>query len=94
MKSISHPVIIIHEPTRHSAKLPPKYRFEYDTAVDGGQVTLTVSVMKIRNSFLHFLFGGDKTVRSLTRELPRNCDTQAVATTLEAKLVYGLFPNR
>jgi hypothetical protein len=94
MNSISRPVIIIHEPTRHSAKLPPKYRFEYNTAVDGEKVTLTVSVMKIRNSFLHFLLRGDKTVRSLTREMPRNYDSQAVGTTLQAKLAYELFPNR
>jgi hypothetical protein len=88
------PVVIIHEPSYYSPKLPPKHRFDYATEVNEVTVTRTVTVMKIRNPFMKFLLGGDKKLASLSREVSRSYPAQDAVITLEAKLAYRLFPKR
>lgn len=91
------PIVIIHEGSWRTPKLPAKYRYDYKTVVDveAGTTTLTVSVMK-SNLFVKFFLGRDRIVGTLSRETTDNgvITASITCTDMEIELAEKLFPNR
>lgn len=91
-----NPIVIIHERSWRTPKLPAKYRYDYRTAVNvvTGTTTLTVTVMK-SNLLAKFFLGRDEIVKSLNQDITENgVITASIACTdMEIQLANELFPS-
>jgi hypothetical protein len=90
------PIVIIHERSWRTPKLPAKYRYDYRTEVNVAEctTTLTVTVMK-SNLFAKFFLGRDEIVKSLSRDITENGEITAsiACTDMEIQLANELFPS-
>lgn len=91
-----NPIVIIHEGSWRTPKLPAKYRYDYSTEVNAetGATTLTVAVMK-SDPLAKFFFGRDRIVESISRKITDNGVVTAsiVCTEMEIQLAQELFPS-
>lgn len=91
------PIVIIHEGSWRTPKLPAKHRYEYKTVVDveAGTTKLTVSVMKT-NPLVKFFLGRDRILGTLSRETTNEgvITASITCTDMEIALAEKLFPTR
>lgn len=90
------PIVIIHERSWRTPKLPAKYRYDYKTEVnvEAGTTSLTVTVLK-SSPLAKFFLGRDQIVKSLSRDTTDNgVITASIACTdMEIQLANELFPS-
>jgi hypothetical protein len=91
-----NPIVIIHERSWRTPKLPAKYRYEYKTEINTatGINSLTVSVMK-RSLLVKFFLGRDRIVKSLSRDITGEgvVETSLTCTDMELQLANEIFPS-
>lgn len=91
-----NPIVIVHERSWRTPKLPAKYRYDYRTEVNvaEGTTTLTVTVMK-SNILAKFFLGRDEIVKSLSQDITEDgvITTSVACTDMEIQLANELFPS-
>lgn len=90
-----NPIVIIHEGSWRTPKLPAKYRYDYKTAVnvEAGTTTLIVTVMKAA-LLSKFFLGRDRIVKTLNRDITDEgvISASVTCTDMEIQLANELFP--